>query len=59
MPSIRETLKEMGVPVERVLTELAHMNTGGTNNGTVPTPLTNYLDVRHFYLYLDEHYIRV
>lgn len=42
MPSIRETLREMGVSAEQVLTEQ------DTNNGTVPTPLTNYLDVRHF-----------
>lgn len=48
MPSIRETLQELGVPVEQVLTELSQ-GTGAAhnNNGTVPTPLTNYLDVRH------------
>lgn len=49
MPSIRETLREMGVSPEQVLTELAQMNTPGPNNGTVPTPLTNYLDVRFLF----------
>lgn len=48
MPSIRETLREMGVSVEQVLTELEQKSTDDTNNGTAPTPLTNYLDVRHF-----------
>lgn len=47
MPSIRETLQEMGVSVEHVLTELAQMKPAD-NNGTAPTPLTNYLDVRWF-----------
>lgn len=45
MPSIRETLMEMGVSVEQVLTELARGSSDEPNNGTVPTPLTNYLDV--------------
>ncbi|XP_065817875.1 renin [Labrus bergylta] len=48
MPTIRETLKEMGVSAEQVLTELAQMSTDDTNNGTVPTPLTNYLDTQYF-----------
>ncbi|KAM9786006.1 renin [Neosynchiropus ocellatus] len=48
MPSIRETLKEMGVSVEQVLTELTQIQTGNPNNGTVPTPLTNYLDTQYF-----------
>lgn len=52
MPSIRETLREMGVSVEQLLTELAQKSTYDPNNGTVPTPLTNYLDVRHFYVTL-------
>lgn len=52
MPSIRETLREMGVSVEQLLTELAQKSTDDPNNGTVPTPLTNYLDVRHFYVTL-------
>ncbi|XP_008412234.1 renin [Poecilia reticulata] len=48
MPSIRETLQEMGVSAEQVLDELAQMNTADPNNGTVPTPLTNYLDTQYF-----------
>ncbi|KAM6924672.1 renin [Xenentodon cancila] len=48
MPSIRETLQEMGVSAERVLTELAQLSTAGTTNGTVPTPLTNYLDTQYY-----------
>ncbi|XP_043971036.1 renin isoform X2 [Gambusia affinis] len=48
MPSIRETLQEMGVSAEQVLTELAQMNAANSNNGTVPTPLTNYLDTQYF-----------
>uniref|UniRef100_H2M409 renin n=1 Tax=Oryzias latipes TaxID=8090 RepID=H2M409_ORYLA len=47
MPSIRETLQEMGVSVEHVLTELAQMKPAD-NNGTAPTPLTNYLDTQYF-----------
>lgn len=51
MPSIRETLREMGVSAEQVLTELAQISAAdNSKNGTVPTPLTNYLDVRHFYM---------
>lgn len=49
MPSIRETLMEMGVSVEQVLTELAQRSSDEPSNGTVPTPLTNYLDVSHTY----------
>lgn len=45
MPSIRETLGEMGVSVEQVLSEMAKKSAGDTFNKTVPTPLTNYLDV--------------
>lgn len=48
MPSIRETLMEMGVSVEQVLTELAQRSSDEPNNGTVPTPLTNYLDVSQY-----------
>ncbi|XP_022594825.1 renin-like isoform X2 [Seriola dumerili] len=49
MPSIRETLQEMGVSAEQVLTELAQKRTAdNNNNGTVPTPLTNYLDTQYF-----------
>ncbi|KAM4571672.1 renin [Fundulus diaphanus] len=48
MPSIRETLQEMGVSAEQVLSELAQMSTADPRNGTVPTPLTNYLDTQYF-----------
>lgn len=48
MPSIRETLMEMGFSVEQVLTELAQRSSDEPNNGTVPTPLTNYLDTQYF-----------
>lgn len=47
MPSIRESLQEMGVSAEQVLSKLAQMSTADTNHKAVPTPLTNYLDVRH------------
>lgn len=47
MPSIRETLVEMGVSPGHVLAELAQSSGDDPSNGTVPTPLTNYLDVRH------------
>lgn len=57
MPSIRETLREMGVSLDQVLTELSQNSKDDSNNGTVPTPLTNYLDVKHFYCitYWREH----
>lgn len=45
MPSIRESLGEMGISVEQVLSEMAQKSAGDTFNKTVPTPLTNYLDV--------------
>uniref|UniRef100_A0A8D3DEC5 renin n=1 Tax=Scophthalmus maximus TaxID=52904 RepID=A0A8D3DEC5_SCOMX len=48
MPSIRETLWEMGVSAEQVLTELSQKSPSDNNNGTVPTPLTNYLDTQYF-----------
>nr|XP_046254070.1 renin [Scatophagus argus] len=48
MPSIRETLREMGVSVEQVLSELTLKTTDEPNNGTVPTPLTNYLDTQYY-----------
>lgn len=47
MPSIRETLRDMGVSAEQILNELAEKS-ADDKNGTVPTPLTNYLDVRQF-----------
>ncbi|NP_001072054.1 renin precursor [Takifugu rubripes] len=48
MPSIRETLGEMGVSVEQVLSEMAEKSAGDVFNKTVPTPLTNYLDTQYF-----------
>lgn len=45
MPSIRESLREMGVSVEQVLTEMVQKSTDDTLDKAVPTPLTNYLDV--------------
>lgn len=45
MPSIRESLREMGVSVEHVLTEMAQKSTDDALDKAVPTPLTNYLDV--------------
>ncbi|XP_029011281.2 renin isoform X2 [Betta splendens] len=48
LPSIRETLQQMGVPAEQVLAALALQNPGDAGNGTVPTPLTNYLDTQYF-----------
>ncbi|XP_068600957.1 renin [Brachionichthys hirsutus] len=48
MPSIRETLRELGVSVEQVLTEMTQRSTDGSNSGTVPTVLTNYLDTQYF-----------
>lgn len=35
----------MGISVEQVLAEMAQKSVGDTFNKTVPTPLTNYLDV--------------
>lgn len=47
MPSIRETLKEMGVTPAQVLSQImSKMNDPSPKNGTAPTPLINYLDVR-------------
>ncbi|XP_019746585.1 renin isoform X3 [Hippocampus comes] len=48
MPSIRETLQDMGVSVDQVLTELAQMSVEDFSNGTAPTPLTNYLDTQYY-----------
>ncbi|KAA8590908.1 hypothetical protein FQN60_001851 [Etheostoma spectabile] len=48
MPSIRETLRERSVSAEQILTELAQKSTDNNKNGTVPTPLTNYLDTQYF-----------
>lgn len=48
MPSIRETLHEMGVSPAQLFAELAQKSKDdlSPSNGTAPTPLTNYLDVR-------------
>lgn len=48
MPSIRESLQEMGVSVEHMLTEMAPKSTDDALDKAVPTPLTNYLDVGWF-----------
>ncbi|TDH10433.1 hypothetical protein EPR50_G00074830 [Perca flavescens] len=48
MPSIRETMREMSISAEQILTELAQKSTDDNKNGTVPTPLTNYLDTQYF-----------
>uniref|UniRef100_A0A8B9FPV9 renin n=1 Tax=Amazona collaria TaxID=241587 RepID=A0A8B9FPV9_9PSIT len=51
MPSIRQTLQEMGVKVSDVFPELGHSRSGsaaGPRNGTAPTLLTNYLDTQYF-----------
>ncbi|NWR47490.1 RENI protein, partial [Regulus satrapa] len=48
MPSIRQTLQEMGVKVREVFPELRRARRAGGDgprNGTAPTLLTNYLDV--------------
>ncbi|NWT76670.1 RENI protein, partial [Prunella himalayana] len=51
MPSIRQTLREMGVKVREVFPELRRAPRGagdGPRNGTAPTLLTNYLDTQYF-----------
>ncbi|RLV73082.1 hypothetical protein DV515_00017273, partial [Chloebia gouldiae] len=51
MPSIRQTLREMGVKVREVFPELRRVTRGGEDgprNGTAPTLLTNYLDTQYF-----------
>ncbi|NXM00530.1 RENI protein, partial [Tyrannus savana] len=51
MPSIRQTLQEMGVKVWEVFPELRQGRRGagaGPRNGTAPTLLTNYLDTQYF-----------
>lgn len=48
MPSIRQTLREMGVKVSDIFPELGQSRgsgLAGPRNGTAPTLLTNYLDV--------------
>ncbi|NXQ32448.1 RENI protein, partial [Alaudala cheleensis] len=51
MPSIRQTLQEMGVKVRDVFPELRRSPRAGGDgprNGTAPTLLTNYLDTQYF-----------
>ncbi|KAF4789669.1 hypothetical protein TURU_148936 [Turdus rufiventris] len=58
MPSIRQTLQDMGVKVRDVFPELHRATRGGgggeggggdgPRNGTAPTLLTNYLDTQYF-----------
>ncbi|NWW12214.1 RENI protein, partial [Oreocharis arfaki] len=51
MPSIRQTLQEMGVKVREVFPELRRGTRGAggaPRNGTAPTLLTNYLDTQYF-----------
>uniref|UniRef100_A0A8C3QP21 renin n=1 Tax=Cyanoderma ruficeps TaxID=181631 RepID=A0A8C3QP21_9PASS len=51
MPSIRQTLQEMGVKVREVFPELrrgTRAGGDGPRNGTAPTLLTNYLDTQYF-----------
>uniref|UniRef100_A0A8C9EMN0 renin n=1 Tax=Pavo cristatus TaxID=9049 RepID=A0A8C9EMN0_PAVCR len=50
MPSIRQTLQEMGVKVSDVFPELRQRRggAGGPRNGTAPTVLTNYLDTQYY-----------
>ncbi|XP_063063736.1 renin [Engraulis encrasicolus] len=49
MPSIRETLQDMGVTPEEVYAQLIQKTSDPSpSNGTAPTPLTNYLDTQYF-----------
>ncbi|XP_019332780.1 renin [Alligator mississippiensis] len=51
MPSIRQTLQEMGVSVADVFPELKqnkYARATGPRNGTAPTILTNYLDTQYY-----------
>ncbi len=46
LPSIRETLKELGVTPAQVFSEIMpKYEEPSPTNGTAPTPLINYLDV--------------
>uniref|UniRef100_A0A8C4RS03 Renin n=1 Tax=Erpetoichthys calabaricus TaxID=27687 RepID=A0A8C4RS03_ERPCA len=49
MPSVRETLRSLGVTPSQIFAEI--MKKEGRlefGNGTAPTPLTNYLDTQYF-----------
>ncbi|CAH2221232.1 renin isoform X2 [Pelobates cultripes] len=50
MPSIRETLRDMGVKLTDVFPEMKLMASGNKifTNKTAPTELTNYLDTQYF-----------
>ncbi|XP_073175704.1 renin-like [Lepidochelys kempii] len=51
MPSIRQSLQEMGVKVSDVFPALKqnkYAGVAGPRNGTAPTILTNYLDTQYF-----------
>ncbi|KAG9352789.1 hypothetical protein JZ751_017365, partial [Albula glossodonta] len=49
MPSILETLREMGVSPAQVFAALAETAPDSfSNNGTAPTPLINYFDTQYF-----------
>ncbi|XP_069800968.1 renin [Dendropsophus ebraccatus] len=48
MPSIRESLRGMGVKVTDVFPQLKMTGSGNSKNGTAPTHLTNYLDTQYF-----------
>uniref|UniRef100_A0A9J7X096 renin n=1 Tax=Cyprinus carpio carpio TaxID=630221 RepID=A0A9J7X096_CYPCA len=49
MPSIRETLKELGVTPAQVFSEIMpKYDEPSPKNGTAPTPLINYLDTQYF-----------
>ncbi|XP_053560669.1 renin [Bombina bombina] len=50
MPSVRETLRNMGVKAADVFPalKLEALGNGNSNNKTAPTVLTNYLDTQYF-----------
>ncbi|KAG5281798.1 hypothetical protein AALO_G00048940 [Alosa alosa] len=50
MPSIRETLQDMGITPEEIIAQLIQKrgDSPSPRNGTAPTPLTNYLDTQYF-----------
>ncbi|KAJ3586986.1 hypothetical protein NHX12_013377 [Muraenolepis orangiensis] len=48
MPSIRDTMRELGMVLDQVLPALTQKTSDDPTNGTAPTPLTNYLDTQYF-----------